>query len=209
MCRHAAQQHAAPSQGDRRSAVRARVPRPGKSVFHTVVPMVGVGLFISTPPIPPETSSLSHADECEDHPQFITLHSHTVTGPPPHTHTHTQNQACTRAPCHGASGHTKSRHTHARTSHKLIWRTNYRGCEKRGERRQQDGGLESENVREHGQWRPGGGRREGFEERKCRGMKRNEMQLQDERMEEWEKQSGREKNGESAEGKQAIFSLND
>lgn len=158
-----------------------------------MVPVVRAALFISTPlllSIPPETSCLSHADEAEDHPQLITVHSDTVTGPPSRSHTHTHRLRHAHARTHSlppcVRPHKKPSHTHtrARTSHELIWRTNYRGSERRGERRLRDGGLEQENGREHGQWSKEEEGGKDLRRGKCRGrggMRRNE------RMEEWDK----------------------
>lgn len=64
-------------------------------------------LYLYIPPsIPPETSSLSHADEPEDHPCSITVHSHWAKGP----HTHTDSGLYTHSLSWCVRPH-KSRHT--------------------------------------------------------------------------------------------------
>lgn len=95
---------------------------PRRELFHTIIPVVsaasgrhpphpelrapGWGTLSPLPPSsPPETSSLSHADEPRDHPRSITVHSHTVKGP----HTHTDSGLCTHSLSWCVKRH-KSRH---------------------------------------------------------------------------------------------------
>lgn len=86
----------------------SRWKSPQTELFHTIVPVVSAancghphhpdlsaplwGILSPLPPSSPrEASSLSHAEEPRDHPDSITVHSHTGKGP----HRRTDSGLCT------------------------------------------------------------------------------------------------------------------
>lgn len=108
--------------------------------------------YLHIPPSsPPETSSLSHADEPRDHPHTHYNCTSTHNGKDP---TCIQTQAYTRTLTHSLSWRVKATQEPSRTANELIWRTNYNGNERRRDRRVGDSGLEERKAgRKRARWR--------------------------------------------------------
>lgn len=75
---------------------------------------------------------ISHADEPKDHPRSLIVHPHRCQKTP-HAY---------RVPLHLLLLTLIARNSTSSTANELIWRTNYHRNKRRGDRKQEDGGLE-------------------------------------------------------------------